>query len=101
VVSRELRSVIGKPIMSANETHKTSDRSGTTPQARSRAIRSAWQIVLAVLYLLTGAILSNELLTNETFSIHRRIVLIILIGLMLFLVFIHLTILRLILKRPN
>jgi hypothetical protein len=87
--------------MAANDIDETSTRVSPRPRPRWRTIVSSSQFRLATLYLVTGAILLINLLTQDAVTINRRVLVAGLIGFAFLLALIHLMILRLTLKQPQ
>jgi hypothetical protein len=78
--------------MAADDVSETRELAAPIPQRRRTLIGRISQLWLAVFYFAAGTILTILLLSTETVTSRRRVLLAGLIGLMLLLTFIHLVV---------
>jgi hypothetical protein len=84
--------------MASDDASETRDRAEPLPQRRRTPIGRISQLVLATFYFAAGTIVTMELLSADTVTPGRRVLLVGSIGLMLLLACIHIVVFRLGLK---
>ncbi|MGO9463111.1 MAG: hypothetical protein ACLQIB_31775 [Isosphaeraceae bacterium] len=84
--------------MAPDDASETSDRADPIPQPRRTTFGRISQLVLAMFYFAAGAILINRILSPDSVTTRRQMLLAGLVGLMFLLASVHLVIYRLGLK---